>query len=100
VPPYKGAGGWAVGHNVPNEPSIINGLQTTPQGKADMDAGLGADSHQGHLIKACQTLLQFLVPYRAMKTPSGNLQGHENAIWKSRPGYLLLFYCCVWIVHE
>jgi len=28
------------------------------------------------------------------------LQGHEKAVWKSRPGYLLLFYCVVWIVHE
>jgi len=102
--PYKRVGGGVGGglrllfrHNETSccAKGAINGLQTTIQGKAGllikvMDDRVGAASHQCNLIKAHQALLQC---FRV-------LQCHEKAVWKSRPGYLLLFYCGVWIVHE
>jgi len=57
----------------------INGLQTTLQGRAG---------------------LPLLKPTKHCYSVFRALQGHEKAICKSRPGYLFLFYCGVWIVHE
>jgi len=64
----------------PKEPSL--GLQTTLQGKAGHLVTIMDDLEQLHtnapllkLVKHCHSL--FRAP-----------QGHEKAIWKSRPGYV------------
>jgi len=69
----------------------VNGLQTTLQGKAGRLITVVDDWEQFHTLlnpaKPCHSLIRAL-------------QGHEKAVWKSRPGYLWLFCCGVWIVHE
>jgi len=60
----------------------VNGLQTTLQGKAGRLIMVIDDWEQFHinatllkLAKHCHSLIRAL-------------QGHEKAVWKSRPGYL------------
>jgi len=72
----------------------INGHQTTLQGKAGLSITVMDDWEQPH------TNATLLKPSKHCYSVFRALQGHEKAIRKSRPGYLLLSYCGVWIVHE
>jgi len=73
---------------------VVNGLQTTLQGKAGLPITVMDDWEHPHnnatLLKPAKHC------YSAFRAP----QSHEKAVWISRPGYLLLFYCGDWIVHE
>jgi len=91
---YKGVGRWVDGvggglrllfrHNGTSwcAKRAINGLQTTLQGKA------------GHLIIVMDNWEQFHTnatlskPAKHCYSLIRALQGHEKAVWKSRPGYL------------
>jgi len=73
---------------------VFNGLQTTLQGKVDCLIIVMDDWEQFHAnaillkpTKHCHSLIRAL-------------HDHEKANWKSRPGYLQLLYCGVWIIHE
>jgi len=72
----------------------INDLQTTIQGKTDLPITVMNDWEQPH------TNATLLKPTKYCYSVFRALQGHEKAFWKSRPGYLLVFYCGVWIMHE
>jgi len=72
----------------------VNGFQTTLQGKAGLPITVMDDWEQPH------TNATLLKPTKHCYSVFRALRGHEKAIWKSRPGYLLLFYCGVWIVHK
>jgi len=72
----------------------VNGLQTILQGKTGLPITVMYYWEQPH------TNATLLKPTKHCYSVFKDLQGHEKAIWKSRPGYLLLFYCGVWIVHE
>jgi len=89
---YKGVGG---GLRLPFRQNgtsccakgAINGLQTTLQGKAGHPITVMDNWEQPHTNAS---LLKFANHcYSVFRA----LQGHEKAFWKSRPGYLLLFYC-------
>jgi len=73
---------------------VINGLRTTLQGKAGRPIIVMDDWEQPH------TNATLLKPAKHCYSVFRALQGHEKVIWKSKPGYLLLFYCGVWIVRE
>jgi len=72
----------------------INGLQTTPQGMEGLSITVMDNWEQFHTNA---TLLKLAKHYHSLMRA---LQGREKAVWKSRPGCLLLLYCGVWIVHE
>jgi len=72
----------------------INGTQTTLKGKADLPITAMDDWEQTH------TNATLLKPAKHCYSVFRALQGHAKAVWKSIPGYLLLFYCGVWIVHK
>jgi len=108
---YKGVGWWADEVGVDGVGSglrllfrhngtgcctkrAVNGVQTTLQGKTGLPITVMDDWEQPHNNA---TLLQ---PTKHCYSVFRALQGHEKAICKSRPSYLLLFYCGVWIVHE
>jgi len=60
----------------------INGLQTTLQGKAGCPITVMDDWEQFH------TNATLLKPANHCHSLIRALQGHEKAVWKSRPGYL------------
>jgi len=69
-------------------------LRHNGQGKAGFPITIMDDWEQPH------TNAILLKPAKHCYSVFRSLQGHEKAVRKSRPGYLLLFYCDVWIVHE
>jgi len=90
----KGVGGWVDGvggglrlpfsHNGTSccAKGAVNGLQTALQGKAGRLIIVMDDWEQFH------TNATFLKPTKQCHSFIRDLQGHEKAIWKSRPGYL------------
>jgi len=60
----------------------VNGYQTTLQSKADHTITVMDDWEQFH------TNSTLLKPAKHCNSFIRALQGHEKAIWKSRPGYL------------
>jgi len=60
----------------------INGLQTTLQGKAGRPIMVMDDWEQFH------TNATLLKPTKHCHSLIRAPQGHEKAVWKSRPGYL------------
>jgi len=91
---YKGVGGWVDGvggglrmlfrHNGTSHcaKGAVNGLQTTLQGKACRPIMVMDNWEQFH------TSATLLKPAKHCHSLIRALQGHEKAVWKSRPGYM------------
>jgi len=94
--------GWAVGLRLPFRHNgticcakwAVIGPQTTLKVKADLLITVIVNWEQTH------TNATLLKPTKHCYSVFIALQGHEKVVWKSRPGYLQLFCCDVWIVHE
>jgi len=72
----------------------VNGHLTTLQDKTGRLITVFDNWEQPH------TNATLLKPAKHCYSVFRALQGHEKAIWKSRLGYLLLFFCGAWIVHN
>jgi len=77
---------------VPNEPLMVSKLYYKV--KAGLSITVMNEWEQPH------TNAPLLKPSMHCYSVFSALQGHKKPISKSRPGYLLLFYCGAWIVHE